>query len=236
MHHLVLDEWSRKASWFHSRDARAKLTAAVVLLLAIGTSPTSLPSRFAAHALLLAAAVIIAGLPLAGVLLRAGAVLPFAGIFGIFAWLAGEPERAVSVALKSYLSAWTLVLLAGTTPLPVLLRALESFRVPGFFLLVTHILYRYLFVISEQAQHMRLAAASRGGGYPLRWQLGWRAGAGAIATLFARSHARAEAIHRAMLARGYRGEFVLLSPLRFGPQDALLTLWAVAAASAIRLA
>lgn len=236
MHHLVLDEWSRKTSWLHVRDARAKLAAAVALLLAIGTSPTSPASRFAAYALLLAAAVIIAGLPLLRVLLRAGVVLPFTAIFVMLAWLAGEPERAIGIIFRSYLSAWTLVLLAGTTPLPALLRGLESFRVPRFFLLVTQILYRYLFVISEQAQHMRLAAVARGGGFRLRRRLRWRAGAGAIATLFARGHARAEAIHRAMLARGYRGQFVLLSRPRFGLQDALLTLWAATAAAALRLA
>ncbi|MCS6953829.1 MAG: energy-coupling factor transporter transmembrane component T [Bryobacterales bacterium] len=236
MRHLVLEDWSRKESWLHARDPRAKLMAAVALLLAIGTSPAGSPSRLAGYALLLLAGVIIADLPVRGVWLRACVVLPFAGVFGVLAWLAGEPGRAAAVGVKSYLSAWTLVLLAATTPLPALLRGLASFGVPRFLLIVIQLLYRYLFVIAEQAHHMRLAAASRGGGFRLRSRQGWRAGAGAVATLFARSHARAEAIHRAMLARGYRGEFPLASPPRFGLGDALLSLWASAAAAALRLA
>ncbi len=235
MHHLVLEEWSRKNSWIHARDPRAKLVAALALVVAIGTCPGAPALRFGGYALLLGAAAASAGLPLAGTLWRACVILPFAAVFGAMAWVAGHPERAVAVLLKSFLSAWVMVLLTGTTSPPVLLRAMESFRVPRFLLLVTHILYRYLFVISEQAQHMRFAAASRGGAGRRLRRGGWQAAAGAVGTLFARSHARAEAVHRAMLARGFRGDFVLLSPLRFGAADGLFAAWAVATATALRI-
>jgi cobalt/nickel transport system permease protein len=235
VHHLVLDEWSRKDSWIHARDPRAKLVAALAMVVAIGTSPGTPALRFGGYALLLGATAAAAGLPVAGTLLRACVVLPFSAVFGAMAWAAGQPERALAVLLKSFLSAWAMVLLTATTSPSAVLRAMESFRVPRFLLLVTHILYRYLFVISEQAQHMRFAAASRGGaGFRLR-RGGWRGAAGAIATLFARSHARAEAVHRAMLARGFRGDFVLLSPLRFRAADALFSAWAVTTAAALRM-
>ncbi len=79
---------------------------------------------------------------------------------------------------------------------------------------------------------MRLAAASRGSAGRLRF----RAAAGALAVLFARSHARASDIHRAMLARGFTGHFRLVEELRFGPADALFLLPAAVLPLALRLA
>jgi energy-coupling factor transporter transmembrane protein EcfT len=56
----------------------------------------------------------------------------------------------------------------------------------------------------------------------------FRAAAGALAVLFARSYARAEAVHNAMAARGFQGRFRLLTVPHFGWADALFL---VAAAS-----
>ena len=77
-------------------------------------------------------------------------------------------------------------------------------------ILVIQFLYRYLFVISEQGQHMRQAARCRGDlgkADRHRRRSRFQAAAGALAVLFGRSYQRAEAIHRAMLARGFQGQF-----------------------------
>ena len=135
---------------------------------------------------------------------------------------------------KSYISALAVLVLVSTTPLPQLLRGLELLGAPRFLLMVAQFLYRYLFVISEEAQHMRVAARSRGG----KGQSGsrFRAAAGALAVLFSRSYARAEAIHRAMIARGFQGRFRLLTALHFGWADAVFLLAAAAAPAFIRVA
>jgi cobalt/nickel transport system permease protein len=78
--------------------------------------------------------------------------------------------------------------------------------------MVAQFLYRYLFVITEQAHRMRLAGLCRGG-------RGFRASAGALGVLFARSYERAECIHRAMVSRGFQGHFQLLSTTRFRMAD-----------------
>jgi cobalt/nickel transport system permease protein len=109
-------------------------------------------------------------------------------------------------------------LLVSTTPLPQLLRGLEMLGVPGFLLMVAQFLYRYLFVIVEQAHRMRLGALCRGG--LKRRSGGFRAAAGALGVLFARSYERAGRIHRAMVSRGFQGQFQLLSSARFGLADA----------------
>jgi cobalt/nickel transport system permease protein len=89
--------------------------------------------------------------------------------------------------------------------------------------LLAQFLYRYLFVISEQAQHLRLAAACREGNARKNRRSKFHAAAGALAVLFARSYYRAEGIHQAMLARAFAGRFALLNPLRFRATDAFFT-------------
>ena len=85
---------------------------------------------------------------------------------------------------------------------------------------------------------MSKAAASRGAS--VRGMAGgaarFRAAAGALAVLFARSYGRAEDIHRAMLARGFPGQFRMLQPLDFRRSDAAFAVLASLAPVLIRAA
>lgn len=231
MHHVVLDHWSRRKSLLHARDARAKILAALAFLVCVATTAMPSPLPGVAYGCLLLAGLLLSRLPLLGLLLRAAVVLPFTATFAAMTLLAGDPGRAFELLQKSYLSATAVLLLAATTPLPELLRGLEALGAPRFVLLVIQFLYRYLFVISEQAQHMRLAAMCRGSeSRPSSLRRSWlAAAAGAIAVLFGRSYARAEAIHTAMLARGYRGHVPLLSAPTFRLADGAFLLLGILA-------
>lgn len=229
MHHAVLERWSRGGSLVHRREARAKLLLLVAFLAALATLPSITPASALGFAAFLVAGVLLSRLPIGGILLRAGVVLPFSATFGLFSVIAGDLPRALSLVFRSYCSAVAVLILAGSTPLPQLLRGLESLGAPKLFVLVVQFLYRYLFVISEQAQHMRLAAACRG-----RWS--FRAAAGAVAVLFARSYARAQGIHQAMLARGFTGRMPLLAPPGASWRDALFVVCGVSLLLVLRLA
>jgi cobalt/nickel transport system permease protein len=218
LHHVLLDRWSQGASPLHVLDARAKILTLLVFLIVLATTPGYAFAVLATDAALLAAAILIARLPLGGILWRAMVVLPFSLTFALISWLAGEPLRALALVEKSYLSTVAALLVAGVTPLPLLLGGLERLGTPRLLVLVAQFLYRYLFVLSEQAQHMRLAAACREGAVHRRGS-GFRVATGALAVLFARSYERAEGIHRAMLARGFSGRFSLLHATRFGAGD-----------------
>jgi cobalt/nickel transport system permease protein len=231
LHHVLLDRWSQGASSLHRRDARAKILLLLVFLVMLATTPADAGVMLATYAGLLLAGILIARLPVAGALLRAMVVLPFSLTFGLISWLAGEPLRALGLVEKSYLSTVAVVLMAGTTPLPLLLGGLERLGMPRLLVLVAQFLYRYLFVLSEQAQHLRLAAACREGISQRRHWPSFRAATGALAVLFARSYQRADGIHRAMLARGFTGRFSLLSPLSFRAADGVF----LAAVSALLL-
>jgi cobalt/nickel transport system permease protein len=223
VHHVLIDQWSQGSSPVHTRDPRAKV---LVLLIFLVTLATTAPDAFVTltiDAALLAAGILIAGLPPGSLLLRAMAILPFSLTFGLISWLAGEHLRALGLVEKSFLSTVAVLLLVGTTPLPRLLGGLESLGCPRLLVLLAQFLYRYLFVISEQAQHLRLAAACRAGSAGKNRRSKFRAAAGALAVLFARSYYRAEGIHQAMLARAFAGRFSLLKPLRFRAADGVFT-------------
>jgi len=229
----------RGASWMHRLDPRAKLVPLLVFLVALGTAHRALPWVAAGLFLLLAAGLISARIPLSGALSRAALVLPFSLVFGAACWLAGDPARGVALAVKSYLSALAVLLVASATPLPDLLRGIESAHAPRLLLMVAQFLFRYLFVISEEGRHMSWAAASRGAslramaaGRSVRF----RAAAGALAVLFARSYARAEEIHRSMLGRGFSGRFPSLDRLHFRTRDGVFAALASLAAAAVRAA
>jgi cobalt/nickel transport system permease protein len=221
LHHVVLDSWSRRESGLHRRDPRVKTLATVILLVVVATAHRQLPLLAVGLLLFLMAGLVWARLPIIPALLRAAIVLYFTAVFALVSWLSGDPGRAVALLVKTYLSALAVLVLVSTTRISLLLQGLEMARVPRFLLMIVQFLYRYLFVISEEAQHMRKAALSRGGG--LRGGLARRArfhaAAGALAALFARSYGRAEEIHRAMLARGFTGEFRTLDSPHFHLAD-----------------
>ena len=239
MHHVEVEGWSRVASPLHRRDARCKLAALTAFLVAVSTTPISgeaarVSLAYAAFAALLVSAGAASHVPIAGLMRRAALVLPFSATFALITWWSGDPARAVAIAEKSFLSGFGALLLIATTPLTQLLAALEWLRVPRLLILVTQFIYRYLFVISEQAQHMRLAAQSRSGsGAPATRR--FQAAAGALSVLFARSWERADGIYRAMLARGFTGRFIPSVRPHLHPADFGFLAASVAACLAIRL-
>ncbi|MGH9559432.1 MAG: energy-coupling factor transporter transmembrane component T family protein [Bryobacteraceae bacterium] len=228
MRHVVVERWSRGSSPLHARDARAKFGALLAFLIAVSTTRPASQAAFAGYAALLAIAIAVARLPALAILARAAVVLPFSGVFALIVWWSGEPLRALALGEKSFLSAIAALLLAATTPLPELLRALDKLKIPRALILSIQFLYRYLFVALEQAQRMRHAVRARGARFG--------SAAGALAVLFARSFARAEGIYRAMLARGFSGTFPALPTSRFGLRDTAFMSIAIAVSIGIRLA
>ncbi len=214
MHLVLLDRWNELDSPLHRLDPRSKMLAAGALVVFLVLSTASMALKCAAVGALLAGTIVLSRVPLGYCLKRACLVLPFSGM-AVAASLAGRwlpgaylagglsPQAAVAVVAKSYISALAVLLLVATTRLPDLLRGLQLLHVPPSFLLIVQFLYRYLFVISEEAQHMGCARRSRGGGNWARG--GLTAAAGSIAVLFVRACTRAERIHNSMLSRGFTG-------------------------------
>jgi len=100
------------------------------------------------------------------------------------------------------LSLATMVLLAATTPFADLLAVLRRLRVPRLLVTTIALMYRYLFVLADEAQRLRRARQSRT--FTASRRHAWRSLATVVGQLFVRATARAERIYAAMVARGYR--------------------------------
>ena len=106
-----------------------------------------------------------------------------------------------------------MLLTVSTTPLPRLLSAARFFGIPALLVEVAGLIYRYLFVMSGEAQQMQVAFSSRAGRPGLR---AIAASSGMIAVLFSRSYEKASSVHNAMCARGLSGDLARpeFAPLR----------------------
>jgi len=113
------------------------------------------------------------------------------------------------------------LLLIATTSFPGICRGLRRLGLPGLFVSQLLFLYRYLFVLMEEA--MRVVRArdmrsfgTRGAGVRVLVRI--------VGTLFLRTVERAERIYGAMLARGFRGEVPSMRREALRPSDALFLL------------
>ncbi len=205
----------------------------LALLLAIATLTDRTRAVCGVYFALLVVVTIAARLPVAATLLRAAAVLPFALTFALVSAIAGEPARAAMLIVRGYLSAFAALLLISTTPMPDLIAGLEWLHFPAFLLQVMQFLYRYLNVLMIEAGSMRQASLARGGRIRI---LQFRQAAGAAGVLFARAWARAQAIHRAMISRGFDGHMPAFARPRFGLADAGFAACAAVVIAGLRVA
>ena len=203
MHGNFLDRYSRMDSPVHRLPALAKLTAAMVLIFGM----ILLPIQYAAYLSLPALALIVVAafsrIPI-GFLLRRLIMLE-AFVLGVAVLTLFQPGglrlMAVLVA-RCALCLATMILLSNTTPFSDMLRILRTLRFPPIMITTLALMYRYLFVLADEAQRMRRArmcrtfVASRG--------RHWHALGSVISQLFVRASERAERIYSAMCARGWR--------------------------------
>ena len=197
MRHVTVDEWSTRDGVLHRRDARAKLLAVLTLLVAISLSTKAV--TFLAVGLVLAAGFLLSKAPAGGFTARVGVLLLFPLTFAGLVALSGDTDRAVLLLTRSSLSVTAILLTVSTTPMPHILTALRQFGLPVMLVEVVQFVYRYLFVLGEEAWHMRTAAALRGGRSSLP------AAASTVGVLFGRAYGRAEGIHRSIASRSFSG-------------------------------
>ncbi|MCY4653545.1 MAG: cobalt ECF transporter T component CbiQ, partial [Dehalococcoidia bacterium] len=212
--------------------------AAMLILVwfAAGASRVGLPRVFLRS--LVAIPFILIALPT--VFTKPGAPL-FELDLALFA-LTGTQEGLdffFSVLLKSWASVTAAVVLTATTPPLRLLEALRALRIPAVLVAIVMLMYRYLFVLVEEAQSMMRARAARSAatGPKSGGSMVWRAkSAGGMAgSLFIRTLDRSERIYMAMVARGYDGTLRQADaiPLRRGAMVTLALLLCLFASVAV---
>jgi cobalt/nickel transport system permease protein len=227
-----------RSSRAHRLDPRAKILGLLGLTVVAVSAPLERWPVYAACAAVLAAYAAVARVGPADLWRRVRVVLPLVVLAAVAlpfvrsggrAWELGpltvheDGLRVLAaVAAKAAIGTTSAALLAATTTFPSVLRGLEALRVPRLLILIAAFMYRYLFVIAEEAGRMRAALLARG--YRPRHAL--HAGPmGRVATaLFLRTYARGERVYLAMLARGYRGAMPQLAPLAPGRADVVFVV------------
>ena len=123
-----------------------------------------------------------------------------------------------SIMLKFFLTITSALLLIATTSFPGICHALRKLGVPDIFISQLLFLYRYIFVLVEEAMKVVRARDMRSFGNKGK---GLRAFTGIIGTLFLRTIERAERIYQAMLSRGFSGTLHATKPYGLKGADAL---------------
>lgn len=230
MSFLALDErFQEGSSLLHRLEARTKLLIALAFIFAATLTPTGRWEILGGLAILLAAGVALGGLSPLLVLRRSALALPFVlaavpllftregnELFTIpvlaWRWTASDAglEAVLTILLRSWLSVSAAVVLTATTPAIDLLRALRGLHAPRIIVATVSFMYRYIFVIGEEAQRLMRARECRSAsvGEGRGGSIGWRAHVlgNMVGSLFLRSYERAERIYDAMRSRGYDGE------------------------------
>jgi cobalt/nickel transport system permease protein len=105
--------------------------------------------------------------------------------------------------VKGTLGVLAAVILSTTTTAREILRGLEKLKLPIIMVQIASFMLRYINVISDEMERMKVARESRG--FIATGIKHWKVLATAAAALFIRSYERGERVHLAMLSRGFDG-------------------------------
>jgi len=242
----VMDQLARLDTPVHRLDPRAKILAALALIVAAVSFESHQVSALLPLVLFPVALASLGRVP-AGVILRKLLLaLPFVLFVGLFnpildretalrvggVAVSGGWLSLLSILLRSALTLGTALVLIAVTGMPALGAGLERLGAPRAFVVQLLFLHRYLFVLGEEALRMSRARAQRTFGGR---GTGLRATAPLLGNLLLRTLDRAERVYTAMKARAFDGEVRLRRVLRFTPADAAFVAGWCAFFAAVRL-
>ncbi|RME77219.1 MAG: cobalt ECF transporter T component CbiQ [Chloroflexi bacterium] len=236
MHINTFDRYEVRESLIHHLEARVKVVITVLFIFSNVLLPDGAWAAFLLSWGLLLGVNLLARLPWHYALKRSFIALPFAlaavtvvftlpgeVVFtlrpGPWVWTATDAGlvRFASIVVRSWLSVQMAILLTATTPFPDMMHALRHLRAPSLLVAVISFMYRYLFVLADEAIRLLRAREARSARLPGRkggGSLWWRArvAGNMVGQLFLRSYERSDRVYNAMLARGYRGYIQTINP------------------------
>ncbi len=225
-----LDRLSYRDTFVHNLDPRVKVIATMLFLFTVISFPKYEVVALVPFFLFPVLLMTLGEIPVRFILKKVLLVSPFAILIGVFnplldtgivAVIAGVPISAgvisfLSILLKFALTVSAALLLIATTSFPGVCHALRRLGLPSLFVSQLLFLYRYIFVLMEEAMRITRARdmrsfGTRGAGIKVFVRL--------IGTLFVRTVDRAERIYYAMLSRGFQGDIPSLRPARIAVND-----------------
>lgn len=238
----AMERAAQGRSPLHRVDARAKLLVTAVFLVTMLSVPLTHLSELLLYFAFPLVTAAMGGLGYGSVFRRSLLVLPLVAFIGVFnLFYDREPVLQIgtlivtrgwitflSIVVRGLLSVQALLILISATGFYRLCRSMQRLGMPALFTTQLLFVYRYIYVLIDEALQMSQARDARGFGrksYPLRT---WGT---LIGQLLIRTFCRAETIGRAMLARGFTGRIPqnVCREQAWRPRDtAFLVLWSAA--------
>ncbi len=249
---MFSDDLASRGGLLQRIDPRAKILAMLAVLIAAGLL-RNIPALVALYAVSLGIAA-LSRVPLGFFIKRVWLFIPiFTGIVVLPATLSivtpgdvvlqlwhwhGHPEGFTTQGLTSAglivsrvaVSISMVVLVTITTTWPRLLSGLRTLGVPRMFILIIGMSYRYVFHLLSTVEEMFLARKARTLDKNRHDATARRFVGASAGVLIGKSHQLAEEVHQAMMARGYRGDAVVLDRLRWHRTDLAFLVAALAVA------
>ncbi len=203
MRHDFIDRYSRLSSPIHRISPPVKLLGALVVVLLVVTVPFSFPVVHVLAAIALLSIAAISRIPPGFLARRLLLLEPFAvGAALLSLFQVNGVAVFTALVVKSTLCLLTMILLANSTPFSDILSVLKRWHFPALLVTTLALMYRYLFLLIDEAERMNRARASRT--FVAGRRRSWHLLGTVVGQLAVRSTERAERIYSAMRARGWR--------------------------------
>ena len=202
----------------HSLPSHLKIIGVLFFVLVVVSTPITYWPAFVIFLALVVSAAIAGKIAIPTLAKRALIEIPFI-FFAVLMPFFGTGERfelgplnlyrdgllaGLSIVAKGTLGVLSAVILSTTTTAREILRGLERLRLPTIMVQIASFMLRYVNVISDEMERMKIARQSRG--FDATGVKHWKVIATSAAALFIRSYERGERVHLAMLSRGFDGE------------------------------
>jgi cobalt/nickel transport system permease protein len=225
-----LETISQQSSPIHRLDPRVKLLTTLVFIVAVVSFPKYAVVSLLPFLIYPVALIALGNVPVGYLGKKILIALPFAFFIGIFNPLldrqtlvhlgplaiSGGWVSFASIMLRFFLTVSAALILLAVTGFNQVCLGLQKLGMPRVFVLQLLFLYRYLFVLAEEALRLVRARALRtfnGRG------LGFGAYSSMLGHLLLRTLDRAHRLHLAMLSRGFDGEIRAFRTLNLSGRD-----------------
>ncbi len=241
-----IDELGRMNTPVHRLDARAKVLVTLVFIGLVMSFPRYEISALVPFLLYPVALAEWGCIPARHIVKKILVAAPFAVIIGLVnplldhhpvgrigpVVLTGGWVSFVSILFRFILTVGAALVLVACTGMHRLGAGLERLGVPRVFVMQLLFLYRYLFVVSDEAVRIMRGVSLRANGVA---SLRLRVYGSLVGQLLLRSMDRADRVYRAMVARGFDGEVRLLKPPALRWPDAVFVAGSLAYLIAVRI-
>lgn len=228
----TLDTLSYQQTFIHKLDPRAKLLTTLTYILFVLSFSKYDITGLVPFVMYPVALIALGNLPLGYLLKKILMAVPFALCVGIFnpildrnvmiylgpLGISGGWISFTSIMIRFVLTVSAVLALIACTGLNSVCMAMEKLGAPRSFAVQLLFLYRYIFVMTDEASRLVRARSLRSFGAN---GTGFRVYASMIGQLLLRAMDRAQRIYRAMLCRGFDGEIRSTRPLNAGGGDLL---------------